>query len=187
MTSLAIVPAAGRGERFGSSPKLLADVGGEPMLARTIRTLFDGGVSRIVIVTAPGSTLTGLAILDDVRVMTVVNPDPSRGMLSSIQTGLAATDGDPILVHPGDMPFVQAQTIAAVLTASRLGDVVTPRHGAKRGHPVALPGHLRVAILSADPASNLSAVLKAAEVDRLELEVDDPGVLRDVDTPHDLR
>jgi molybdenum cofactor cytidylyltransferase len=188
MSAVAIVPAAGQGERFGSPQKLLADVGGTPMLARTIRTLLDGGVERIMVVTAPGSALSALAILDDPRVATVVNADPSRGMFSSIQAGIAAAgaNSDPILVHPGDMPFVQPQTVAAVLAASRIGDVVTPRYGAKRGHPVALPGHLRVAILSADPASNLSAVLKAAAIDRLELEVDDPGVLRDVDTPQDL-
>jgi molybdenum cofactor cytidylyltransferase len=186
MPPLAIVPAAGKGERFGSPAKLLADVGGEPMLGRTIRSLLDAGIEQVVVVTAPGAALDSVSALIDARVRRVVNADPSRGMFSSIQAGMAAADGDPILVLPGDMPFVTPQTIAAVVAASRLGEVVTPRYGAKRGHPVSLPGRLRTTILNADPTSNLSAVLKAVGIERLELEGEDPGVLRDVDTKQDL-
>lgn len=186
MPSFAIVPAAGKGERFGPSSKLLANVDGEPMLGRTIRSLLDGGVDRVVVVTAPGAALGSVAILSDSRVTTIVNPDPSRGMFSSIQAGMAAADGDPILVLPGDMPFVRAETVAAVLAASRLGEIVSPRHGAKRGHPVALPGRLRSEILKADAASTLSAALEPFLADRLELDVDDPGIVRDVDTKQDL-
>ena len=186
MAAVAIVPAAGKGERFGSPLKLLADVRGEPMLGRTVRSLLEGGVDRVVVVTAPGTALETIAILGDERVSVVRNPDPSRGMFSSIQAGLAGADGDPIIVLPGDMPFVRGGTVAAVLTAARLDAVISPRYRGQRGHPIALPGRLRSGILKADPASTLSEVLTKAGEDRIELDVDDPGILRDVDTKQDL-
>lgn len=186
MGAVAIVPAAGRGERFGTPLKLLVDIDGEPLLARTIRSLLDGGVSRVIVVTSPEAPLKSVAVLTHPAVVVVTNPDPSRGMLSSIQSGIAAADGDPMLILPGDMPYVQPQTIAAVIAASRQGDVVTPIFRTRRGHPVSIPSRLRDEILEADPASTLSAVLQRHEDIRLAVDVDDPGVLRDVDTRADM-
>jgi molybdenum cofactor cytidylyltransferase len=183
--SVAIVPAAGKAERFGGG-KLVADVGGEPLLNRTLRSLLDGGAAHLVVVLAPNTALPTVELLNDERVLRVVNPDPSRGMFSSIQIGLASADGDPILVLPGDMPFVQPATVAAVLAlATRTGRIVSPRCQERHGHPVAFPGRLRAAILHADPASNLNDALKT-EGGRLELEVEDGGVLRDIDVLKDL-
>jgi molybdenum cofactor cytidylyltransferase len=185
--SAAVVPAAGKAERFGGA-KLVADVGGEPLLDRTLSSLLDAGVDRVVVVIAPGaadSLRRSLRRVSDERVAIVENPDPGRGMFSSIQTGLAAADADCLLILPGDMPFVRPETVAAVLVECRITDaVVTPRHLGRRGHPVALPGRLRGLVLSA--SGTLSDVLKMDGIDRVDVEVDDPGVLRDVDEPRDL-
>jgi molybdenum cofactor cytidylyltransferase len=124
-------------------------------------------------------------LLADPRVRVVTNPDPARGMLSSIQAGVAAADGDPILILPGDMPFVSAATVAAVIAAClRTGRIVSPRHDGRRGHPLALPGGCRGDILSAGLDQTLSDVLGGR--DRFVLDVADPGILRDVDVPGDL-
>jgi molybdenum cofactor cytidylyltransferase len=187
----AVVPAAGRSERFGG-PKLVADVGGVPMVQRTLHTLVVAGVDPVVVVISAGSALevagpTVVPALADPAVFTVVNPDPDRGMLSSIQTGLAEVDADTILILPADMPFVRAETIAAVIAAATEHRViVSPRFDGKRGHPIAVPGHLRGTIVDADPASNLSDVLEPEKGDRVQLDLDDPGVLRDVDRVTDI-
>jgi molybdenum cofactor cytidylyltransferase len=186
MTAVAIVPAAGKAERFGGG-KLVAEIDGEPLLNRTLRPLLDAGVGHVVVVLAPGSSLPTVELLTDERVIRVVNPDPSRGMFSSIQIGLASSDGEPILVLPGDMPFVQAATVRTVVAeATRTGRVVSPRHEGRRGHPVAFPRRLRDAVLKADPSSTLSNILKADADPRVELDVDDPGIVRDVDVRRDL-
>jgi len=120
--TLAVIPAAGRGARFDASTgadtsgrKLLAAVHGTPMLDRTISTLLAGGIDHVVVVLPPDRDLGAARLLEDPRVTTVINPDPSRGMFSSIQIGLSAVDGDPILVLPGDMPFVLSESVVAVL------------------------------------------------------------------------
>jgi molybdenum cofactor cytidylyltransferase len=187
MTSLAVVPAAGRGQRFGGA-KLLALVHGEPLLDRTIASLLDGGVARVVVVLPPATDFSAVRRLADPRVQTVINPDPSRGMLSSIQAALRAADGDPILILPGDMPFVRPATVAAVLEAGRQsGRIVAPTRAGRHGHPVALPGELRAAVLAVDVAHSLKDVIAAAPAGRIEIPVTDDGVLRDVDVAADLQ
>ncbi len=182
---VAIVPAAGQSSRFGSA-KLLADVDGVRLIDRTIGCLLDAGLERIVVVVERVGTLGDAALVHDARVSLTVNVDASRGMLSSIQTGIAATNG-PYLVLPADMPFVRAATVAAVLQcARREGAVVVPAFRSRRGHPVVIPAALRAYVLAADPSSTLKNVLLASAAPRIEVDVDDPGVTRDVDVPNDL-
>jgi molybdenum cofactor cytidylyltransferase len=186
MTAVAIVPAAGRSERFGS-PKMRSLVNGEPMLTRALRCLLDARVARAVIVVSHADVFTGVPLVDDPRVRVVVNPAPERGMFSSIQTGLAAAEGDPILILPGDMPFVGTPTVRAVLEAyARRPGLVVPQRHARHGHPIALPGSARTAILASLPTSTLDAVIKSLALPRAEVDVEDPGILHDVDTPADL-
>jgi molybdenum cofactor cytidylyltransferase len=186
MPPVAIVPAAGRSQRFGS-PKLIAAVDGEPMLARTLRCLLDAGVPRVVIAAALETTFESVPLTRDRRVTIVVNPDPGRGMFSSLQAAFAAADGDPILVLPADMPFVRVSTIVALLAAyARTPGLVTPTYRRRHGHPIALPGHVRSAALAAPATSALDALIETLALPRIELDVDDPGILRDVDRPSDL-
>lgn len=182
----AIVPAAGRSERFGSM-KLLAPIGGEPLLNHTLRSLLNAGVDRVVVVLAPRADLDEATLLRDTRVTTVLNPDPSQGMFSSIQAGLAAVDAATVLVLPADMPFVRSATVAAILTRAEESDeVVRPSLGEQHGHPIALPGRIREQLMRMDTRRSLKQALADASVDVREIEVDDTGVLRDVDHRSDL-
>lgn len=188
MPAVAVVPAAGSGERFGGG-KLLADVDGEPLLERTLRSLLDGGVPSLVVVLGDeGSELhREVRALADLRVGVAINPDPSRGMFSSIQTGLAGVVGDPVLVLPADMPYVRPATVAELLREyERAPAIISPRFGGKRGHPVLLPGRLREEILAAHVDVTLHEVIRAHAAERRDVEVADRGILHDVDLPSDL-
>ena len=180
-----MVPAAGRSARFGAM-KLLADVGGRPLIERTVAALLDAGVARVVVVSRDASTFSGVG-LSDPRVAIVVNAEPERGMFSSIQVGLAAAAGRVVLVLPADMPFVSAATVAAIAgRASATGSTVVPVHAGRRGHPIAIPRALCDALLALPPTATLKDGLAALSPATDGLDVDDPGVLRDVDVPGDL-
>jgi len=184
--SIAIVPAAGKGERFGGA-KLLASIHDKTVLECTLASLLDGGIDRIVVVIEPSAPLALVRRLEDPRVRTVINDDPSRGMFSSIQTGLAVAGGDPVLIIPGDMPFVRPPTVAAVLEAClRERAIVVPTYDGSRGHPIAFPSDVRKTVLNAPASSTLKEALASTGAARIELPVDDEGVLRDVDVPGDL-
>ncbi len=188
MRSIGIVTAAGSAERFGGR-KLLVPIDGEPLLDRTIGSLLDGGVDEIIVVVPKGSTELERDVnaFLDARVRPIENPDPSRGMFSSIQEAAAEVDGDAIVVLPGDMPFVRSETVAALLGAyARRPAIISPRYEGKRGHPVVLPAALRDEIRAADPRSNLHEIIKKHQNERVDVDVADRGVVRDVDTPEDL-
>jgi molybdenum cofactor cytidylyltransferase len=181
----AIVPAAGRALRFGGG-KLLTDLRGEPLLNHTLRSLLDGGAAEAIVITGD-TDLSAVPLVKERRVSLVRNPDPNRGMFSSIQAGTAQASGDVLLVLPGDMPFVSAATIAAVARGcATSGDPVVPAYQGRRGHPLALPRLAREVLLAADPTTTLKDVLQLAGWRLRELPVQDPGVLRDVDVRGDL-
>ena len=108
-------------------------------------------------------------------------------MFSSIQEGVARAQGDTILVMPGDMPFVSPDTVRAVIAAyAGRPAIVSPRYRGKRGHPVALPASLLAEISAADARSTLHDVIHAHAEMRLDVDVEDRGIVRDVDRPEDL-
>ena len=189
MRAVAVVTAAGSAERFGGK-KLLTPIDGEPLLDHTIRALLEGGVAEVIVVVgrdARAEIERDVNSMLDPRVRPVENPDPTRGMFSSIQEGVAQAQGDTILVMPGDMPFISPETVRAVIAAyERKPAIVSPRYRGKRGHPVALPSSLRDEIRAADSHATLHDVIHAHGEMRMDIEVDDPGVIRDVDRQEDL-
>ncbi len=188
--AIAVVTAAGSAERFGGR-KLLAQVEGEPLLDRSIRSLLDGGAAEVIVVVGTDGRAElerDVNAMNDARVRPVENPDPSRGMFSSIQEGLATASGDALLVLPGDMPYVRTETVRAVIAKFReKPSIVSPRFNGKRGHPVALPMALRDEIRATDTSLTLHDVIKRHLDLRVDVDVDDPGIVRDVDKPEDLR
>lgn len=188
MTAVAIVPAAGSAERFGGK-KLLADVDGAPLLEHTLGALL-GRVAQVVVVVGPDAEELRARVpsLTDSRVRVVVNPDPSRGMFSSVQAGVASVDwADAYVIVPADMPYVKPATVQALAEQYACSSgIVSPRYRGKRGHPVFVPRALRDEILREDPRSNLHEVLKRHQNERVDFDVEDAGVVRDVDTPADL-
>ena len=162
MSAVAIVPAAGKAERFGSA-KLMARLKGEPVINWTLWSLLDAGAAGVVVVISPQSDFSGATMLRDERVQIVTNEDPSRGMFSSIQTGLSITEGDPLVILPGDMPFVSSGTVTEIVLASiKRQRVVVPSYQSQRGHPIAIPSHFRKPLLLAAPEATLKQALSAA-------------------------
>ncbi len=177
----AIVLTAGASSRMGrAKAQLPAGPNGRSFVDTITETLAAAGVSTVWIVVAPGiSALPRQA---------VVNPDPSAGMLSSVQCGLRAFRDNPdaVFVWPVDHPLVERDTVVAMIDAfQRTGaPIVVPTHAGRRGHPVLFAARVFPELLSADPSHGARAVVHAHD-DRLELPVADLGVATDIDTPED--
>lgn len=188
----AIVLAAGAGRRFAAAapdagPKLLATVQGRPMVDLTLSALRQGGVTHLVVVGPPdvNPRLETLARAHDA--IWITNPSPERGMLSTVQCGLAhqpAMDAAICLLHPGDMPFVAPASVTAIIEAAQSGATVSPRYRGRGGHPVALSRALRERVRTARVDASLKPLLYADAP--VLLTLDDPGLRRDVDVPGDL-
>ncbi len=85
------------------------------------------------------------------------------------------------------MPYVRPETVRAVVAKYReRAAIVSPRYRGKRGHPVVMPLALRDEIAAMAATANLHDVIHHHQDDRVDLDVDDAGVVRDVDTRADL-
>jgi len=190
---IAILPAAGASRRMGR-PKLLLPFRGRPLVAGVVDALRGGGVETLVLVTSPeDEELRSWA--REAGVTVAVNPDPERGMLSTIREGIASLGGaaalvergETLLVSPADLPNLSAGTVTALL--ERMAETGTPLavpvYRGKRGHPLAIAPALIAEIDTLDPAVGLKQLRDRHEVELLEIEVVDSGVVEDVDTPED--
>lgn len=173
-------------------PKLLLPFREHTILGSVVAALQEGGVSRIVLVTAPDhEDLRTWA--REARVQVAVNPDPERGMLSSILAGISALggaarlaqEGERLAVCPADLPALSPSTVAAVLRSR--APLAVPAYQGRRGHPLVIAPELIPEIETLDLASGLRELLERHPDRLLTIEVDDPGSVRDVDTPNDYR
>jgi molybdenum cofactor cytidylyltransferase len=112
------------------------------------------------------------------RATIVVNPDPERGQLSSLQCGLSAVaDADAVFFTPVDYPTIEPSTVRALLPLA--GKFAMPRYQGRRGHPVLIDRELLAELLACQTAAR--DVIRAHEPQYID--VNDPGILEDVDDP----
>lgn len=183
----AVVLAAGSGSRVGG-PKLRMVVEGRSFLARTVNVLASGGVEPICCVVAAEDAPWARQEVAGASVC--VNADPARGMFSSLVAGLAFLQGKAgAFVAPVDHPYVHVSTIKTLLTvfAGFPDHVIKPAYHGRAGHPVVLPEHLFPIIQRASGMTTLREVLGQTGVQVRYVDVDDEGVLVNVNTPADIR
>ena len=188
-----MILAAGRSSRMGRAKALLPCGPGESFVRRLARSLCDGGVRHVLIVGRPDDE----ALREEVAAMPlparfVENPGADAGQLSSVLAGLDSADVPGtrgLLVTPVDAPLVTAATVATLLAVfgSTGAPIVRAVYRGRHGHPVVFSRDVFESLRRADPAVGAKAVLRAHALAIVNVEVDDAGVVGDVDTPEDYR
>jgi molybdenum cofactor cytidylyltransferase len=180
-----VVLAAGPGRRFqGTDHKLQQPLGGTSVLGTTLRHAIESDLPVLVVTTARLAPLVaGLLATRDMLVL--ADLDTRRGIGHSIAAGVAERAASPgWLVLPGDMPLVQPATLCAVAAALAEHPVACAQYRGRRGYPVGFAAELysELVMLSGDDGARRLIARYPAHGE----EVDDPGVLVDVDTIADL-
>ncbi|MBS0444161.1 MAG: nucleotidyltransferase family protein [Proteobacteria bacterium] len=184
-----IVLAAGRGSRFlGADHKLAQRLGSATVFATTLRHAVATQLPVVVVTTEAFADVArrNVAARDVIVLPEVGTPgQEALGMGYSIASGVSAIpDAGGWLILPGDMPMVRSDTMLEV--ARELADhaVVFAQHKGVRGHPVGFSAELysELATLRGDEGARRLV----ARYPAIGVEVDDPGVLIDVDTEADL-
>ena len=186
----AIVLAAGKGERMGR-PKTLVEWNGKTFLAHALESLKAAGASPIAVVLDPKSEDFSAAskLATDAGAVVVENPKPERGMLSSVRHGLTALAGTThAALLPVDHPGIKPSTLEALFLHARSTPdrIVVPLFEGKRGHPGVFPAARYADLMGAPDEEGARAVLRSHANLVLEATIDDPAVIRDLDTPEDL-
>lgn len=187
-----VLLAAGRGTRFdpgGARLKLLEPATrgphvGVPLAVAAARSLRDAVDEVVAVVAPPVSEPTRRlhGLLQDEGCRLVVNPRAAEGQSASIACGIgAASAADGWVIALADMPAIQPGTVRRIVEALRAGAAtVAPAHQGRRGHPVGFAATLQRQLVALTGDTGARSVLQ--EHPPQIIEVDDAGVLYDVDT-----
>jgi len=189
----AIILAAGGSSRMGR-PKALLQWRGQPFLEHVCDALRRAGVEDRVVVLGRDSReiLAGWVPAGE---KVAVNPNPERGQLSSLRTGLAEVSefSEGFMVCLSDQPTVDPETYKKIIACwlSNKESIVIPRvfrasdSRLKRGHPIIIPAAHKALCFEGPQDKGLHWVTHHPAVKITDLEVKDPGIIRDFDTPED--
>lgn len=184
-----VILAAGASSRMGS-PKPLLDLGGKTALARILETCRNAALARPVVVLGhhaeavrKGVELSGAEV--------VVNPDPDRGMASSLCEGLARLPEEArgFLIFPVDYPLVGWRELVFLEEQFEKEPrklIVIPTFEGRRGHPVACDIRLKTEFMALPPEAPSHLVIRKDPGRVMEIPVKNLWVTRDLDAPEDL-
>ena len=185
MTVTPLVLAAGQGSRFGAASKLLADLGGRPVLGHVFDRLAEAGLS------------TGyVALPDDERAaaLQAIVPSGFEGVkLSQDKVGMGLSlaalakrvpAGHAAMMVFGDQPLITSEALTALAKHAGGGRIARLAHGAKVGHPILFPAGFVEELTRLTGDEGPRRLIKQVGYERVE--VDDPLILCDVDTPEAL-
>ena len=186
----AVVLAGGQSRRMGTVNKLLATVDGGPMVRATVQQIIAAGVDQVLVVTGHQREQVHTA-LQGLGASFAHNEDYAEGLSTSLARGIAAlgADVDAALVCLGDMPRVRPQHVKRLLAAFdpiEGRSICVPTYRGKRGNPVLWDRRYfaEMAAVRGDVGARhiIGEHLEAV----CEVEMDDAGVLLDVDSPQAL-
>ena len=171
--------------------KLLLPIGDATVVERAAKSLIDVPVADLIVVVGT----YGLAIkrqLSDFPARFVFNPDPSSEMAESIRCGLKIVDPasvEAFLVLPADMPLVSPETIRFLVDSLLASDksIAVPVFQDRRGHPVVFRSSLYETVLNFRSPQGIRPLVHGDPSKVLLVEVDDEGVIADLDNWDDYR
>jgi len=185
-----LILAGGASSRIGS-PKALLEYGGETFLDRLIAAL-GAHCSPVIVVLGYHAEKIRAGCRRAAEVTFVVNPAPDRGQLSSLQCGLRAVPAecDGVMFTPVDYPKVSDTTVGKLAEAARNATtekVFVPQALGAHGHPVYIAKELIPEFLGLPETGSARDVIHRWRERTGYVEVDDGGVVRDIDDPESYR
>ena len=188
-----LILAGGASRRMGT-PKALLEIGAETFIDRLVG-LFNPVVSPLIVVLGHDSELVRHGMDSRSPVTFAVNRQPERGMLSSLQCGLRELPSETgaVIFSPVDYPSCQGTTVARIADEFRnrfrthACDVVIPIYRGVKGHPVCISRRVVDELLELPFTGQAREIIRGRIGTTVFIEVDDPGITTDVDTPEDYR
>lgn len=183
----ALVLAAGYSRRFGGDKRRAALGDGRSLLTTSL-ALPCAALDEVWLVLRPDETPAELALPAGVRI--VQDPATPLGMGHSLAAGarrlLAESKAQALAVFLADMPSIRPDSLEALLAGARPDAIVLPSYQGKRGHPVLFGRDFWPQLAGLGGDAGAKAVLRHNARTVHIVELDDPGVLQDIDTPADL-
>lgn len=188
--TVGLLLAGGFSRRFGPYNKLTQRLpDGEMIGIRAAKTLIGALPESIAVVREPELAFTENLVALGYRVV-ICEPAHER-MADSLKLGIVSAQAafphlSGLVIALADMPFIQGETIRQVAAGLARADIVQPVMQGQSGHPVGFSSHLIPELMTIEGDQGAREVLRAHQAKILRLECQDPGILKDIDTPADL-
>ena len=181
-----ILLAGGSATRFGSDKLLHPLPDGTPIAVASLRNLI-AAVPRVVAVVRPGVPDLERALRAAGAEVTVCDRAAEGMGVTLAHAVRASSSAGGWVVALADMPFIRPETIRRVAAAVAGGAAIAaPHYRGERGHPVGFARTFRGALEQLVGDAGAREIVKANPAALARVAVDDPGVVRDIDTPGDL-
>jgi molybdenum cofactor cytidylyltransferase len=186
----AIILAAGRSTRMGGPNKLLAELGGKPLVRLVTEQALASKARDVIVVTGHQAELVEKA-LHGLDVKFVRNADFAQGLASSVKAGVAAVpdDADGVLICLGDMPMISARLIDHLIEAfapDRGNLIAVPVSDNRRGNPVLWSRRFFNELMTLDGDIGARHLIAKHSEAVAEIPVEGFGAFLDIDTPQAL-
>lgn len=188
----AVILAAGMSRRMKTreaGPKQLLRLSGRPLLQHTLDNVRRSQVDEIVLVLgfAAESVMQQIAA-DGVRV--IVNQEFEQGMGTSLRAGIAALgpSANAAFAVLADQPFVRPETLSRMIAYHKesCAQITIPLYRGFRGNPVLLDRSVFPEVMGLSGDVGCRAIFGSHAQGIHKLDVDDPGILLDIDSFEDF-
>jgi molybdenum cofactor cytidylyltransferase len=185
----AILLAAGESRRMAPANKLELQVGGEPLVRRSAKTLLASRLDEVVVVLGYQAEAVG-ALLAGLNLALVYNEQYAQGQMSSVHCGLEALSnpGEGIMICLSDQPLLTPRDIDLLIDAfltRRRGSILVPTYRGRRGNPIVIANAHREEILSGGRNLGCKRLIERNPDFVTTVEMDSEHVVSDLDTLQD--
>lgn len=180
-----IVLAAGKSSRFGSDKRQAQNSLGQTLLGLTLESIPSSFRQRILVL-HPGDEAMASAYAADWQI--VYAEQAEHGMGNSLAAAIPhVADCAAVLIALADMPLVSLATFTLLAEAARPDRIMVPFFEQQRGNPVVIGRNFLPKLAELKGDSGARQLMQQHPELVVRLEVNDPGVLRDIDTAAELQ
>ena len=183
-----ILLAAGQSKRMSGENKLIKSVKGIPLIKCALNNILKSHVNEIIIVLGYQQETIEKLIDKTSRIKFVFNSNFESGMASSIIKGIKklSKKTDSFFISLGDMPSINYDTYNQLIKCNKNKKAIVPMFKGQQGNPVLFPKSFEEKLLSIQGDSGAKKILEINKKEVLYLEINDPGIIRDLDVPNDF-
>ena len=183
-----ILLAAGQSKRMLGENKLTKDIKGIPLIKRALNNILKSQVNEIIIVLGYQKETVEKLIDKTSKIKFVFNSNFEKGMASSIKKGIKnlSDKSDAFFISLGDMPSINFKTYNHLIKFNKNKKAIVPMFKGQKGNPVLFPKLFEEKLLSIQGDCGAKKVLEINKKDVLNLEINDPGIIKDLDVTSDF-
>jgi molybdenum cofactor cytidylyltransferase len=181
----ALILAAGKGSRIGK-PKLMLEINNKSFISVIVDRVKSAGIDDMICIV---SNETYEWTKKNINCNIVINTEPEKGMISSVYYGAVnLNDCEGVMIIPVDHPFVEAGTYLELIEEFKKNkdSIIKPVFDGKSGHPVIVPYDIIKSINKENFSSGLKEVIKKSGRKQIYVEINDKGILKNINTKEDL-